>query len=93
MLPLGQTADVYVPPQPRKKGKAGQDEAQREGPPATLELIPDARHSCLDELVRTYSDRLRIAVDSETCFVTITGSHARVGLIHSQDTSILIPRF
>ncbi|KAL5535246.1 hypothetical protein ACEPAF_3340 [Sanghuangporus sanghuang] len=80
LLPLGQTADIYIPPQPRvsKKGKNGQDDVQKDGSTTgALDLIPNASHFPLHELVRIYGDRLRIALDSETCFEAVTGSHAR----------------
>ncbi|KAL5495552.1 hypothetical protein ACEPAI_1015 [Sanghuangporus weigelae] len=80
LFPLGQTADIYIPPQPRvsKQGKNRQDDVQTDGSIAgALDLIPNASHFPLHELVRIYGDRLRIALDSETCFEAVTGSHAR----------------
>ncbi|KAL5534526.1 hypothetical protein ACEPAG_989 [Sanghuangporus baumii] len=80
LLPLGETADIYIPPQPRvsKKGKNGQDDVQKDGSTTgALDLIPNASHFPLHELVRIYGDRLRITLDSETCFEAVTGSHAR----------------
>ena len=83
VLPEGQSAQVYVPPQPRvsKKGKNAQDDDSQKGSPTapdTLDLIPGATYCPLSDLIQQYGKRLRIAVDSETCFVAITGSHARV---------------
>ncbi|KAH8120510.1 hypothetical protein DFH11DRAFT_1685786 [Phellopilus nigrolimitatus] len=80
MVPLGQSSEVYIPPQPRagKKSKAAQDNGQQNSLTAVrLELIPESSASSLDELFRMYGERLRIAVDPETCFVAITGSHAK----------------
>ena len=72
LVPLGQHVDVYIPPSARKK-EDGQEEEH-----AGLEEIPDASKVGLARLVEEHGDRLRIAVDSERCFVAITGSHVRV---------------
>ncbi|EJD04259.1 uncharacterized protein FOMMEDRAFT_106841 [Fomitiporia mediterranea MF3/22] len=80
IVPDDQNVEVKIPPQPRvsKKGKSTQNDAQTEGlPAASLETIPGANMRSLDELVREYGERLRIAVDPEMCFVAVTGSHAR----------------
>ena len=73
LLPDGQHTDVYVPPQPRKKD----GEARGSGALRGLEDIPDAS-SVEPHHSGAYGGRLRIAVDSDRCFVAITGSHTRV---------------
>lgn len=73
--------EVYIAPQPstKRKGK-GQTEGEEDGQPVSLQVIPDAAIKPLEELVRQYGNTLRIAVDPETSFVAISGSHARVGV-------------
>ena len=44
----------------------------------TLQLIEDAATCSLDQLIEHYGAGLRVAVDPETSFRAITGSHARV---------------
>ncbi|CAL1696293.1 unnamed protein product [Somion occarium] len=70
--------EVYIAPQPstKRKGK-GQTEGEEDGQPVSLQVIPDAAIKPLEELVRQYGNTLRIAVDPETSFVAISGSHAR----------------
>lgn len=80
VLPDGQNAEVYIPPQPRasKKSKNNDDTQNEELAAVKLELISDANYRTLEELLQMYGGRLRIAVDPEACFVAITGSHAKV---------------
>ena len=83
-IPEGQNSEVFIPAQPRvkKKGKDIQDEIRQEPTIATkLNVIPNAKTLSLSDLEKTYDQRLRIAVDPETCFVAITGSHSRVPTI------------
>jgi oxalate---CoA ligase len=46
--------------------------------PGRLQPIPEAATSSLETLVGKYGDKLRVAVDPETCFRAITGTHIRV---------------
>lgn len=70
---------MYVPEQPRALKKRG--DAARKGDNgrllSQLEYVADAI-SPLNELIEKYGDRLRVAVDSETCMVALSGSHTRV---------------
>ncbi len=68
---------LYFPPQPRKKGHKSDGDEEAE-PVAQLERIEDGRKRSLVDIVNDYGDAVRIAVDPDTCFVVITGSHARV---------------
>lgn len=76
-MPIGQHADVYIPPQPRKKDGDSQGPSQT-SESRVLEEIPNAASIGLGQLTETHGDRLRLAIDSERCFVAITGSHIRV---------------
>lgn len=75
-----QAQSALFPPQPRKKGRKSKDdqEAPQVESVAKLGVIEDARTRSLDDVVNDFGDAVRIAVDPETCFVFITGSHARV---------------
>jgi oxalate---CoA ligase len=78
-IPPGVTTEVYVAPQPsaNRKGKAkGEEHVTDEA--YALQIIPDAKHRPLHSLKADYGDALRIAVDPETSFAAITGSHIRV---------------
>ena len=46
--------------------------------PLAAELV---RETGLEQLILEYGDKLRIAVDHETCLVAITGSHVRVCIL------------
>ncbi|KAH9081835.1 hypothetical protein EDB83DRAFT_2310160 [Lactarius deliciosus] len=75
-VPDGTTTEVHIAPQQsqKRKAKSGVDDT----PPVTsLALLPDARSTTLDELQLKYGDTLRVAVDAETSFAAITGSHNR----------------
>ncbi|KAH7915130.1 hypothetical protein BJ138DRAFT_998508 [Hygrophoropsis aurantiaca] len=76
--PVGISSEVYIAPQTsaRRKAAAKGEEHIEEAPP-TLNLVPDARDKSLEALRAEYGDGLRIAVDPETSFVAITGSHIR----------------
>ncbi|OSD05907.1 hypothetical protein PYCCODRAFT_1383895 [Trametes coccinea BRFM310] len=81
-VPPGASAEVYIAPQASaiRKGKAKASGGDAEGEAATasaLELIPDATIRSLEDLKNEYGDRLRIAVDPETTFHALTGSHIR----------------
>lgn len=72
-------SEVYIAPQTSAKRKAAaKGEEVTEGIPPSLEFVEDARHRHLEDLQREYGDDLRIAVDPETSFAAITGSHIRV---------------
>ena len=76
-VPDGTTTEVHIAPQQsqKRKAKSSVDDA----PPVTLlALLSDARTATLDELQPKYGDTLRVAVDAETSFAAITGSHNRV---------------
>ncbi|KAG9314611.1 hypothetical protein JVU11DRAFT_5415 [Chiua virens] len=77
-LPPGLVSEVYIAPQTSAKRKAAaKGEELVEAAPPSLRLVEDARHRHLDDLKREYGDNLRIAVDPETSFAAITGSHIR----------------
>ena len=77
-LPPGDTAEVYIPKQPRAGKKQEIGKAQGDPSPACqLERISDP-HLPLCELVAKYGDRLRVATDSVTCLFALTNSHTRV---------------
>jgi hypothetical protein len=81
VLPEGEHTEVYVPPQvgiQRKARKKGEDVIGE--PVAALTVIPDAATRSLEDLKKEYGDNLRIAVDPETSFAAITGSHIRVSI-------------
>ena len=81
-VPDGATTEVYVAPQQsqKKKSKEKEDEGCDTSSPsvASLTLLPDARLKPLDDLQLQYGDTLRVAVNAETSFAAITGSHIRV---------------
>lgn len=78
-LPPGLLSEVYIAPQTSARRKAAaKGEEFTDGAPPSLELVDDARHRHLEDLKREYGDNLRIAVDPETSFAAITGSHIRV---------------
>ncbi|KAH9050483.1 hypothetical protein EDB84DRAFT_1449184 [Lactarius hengduanensis] len=75
-VPDGTTTEVHIAPQQSQKRKA--KSSVDDTPPVTsLALLPDARSTTLDELQLKYGDTLRVAVDAETSFAAITGSHNR----------------
>lgn len=49
-----------------------------------LQPIPEATTCSLETLVYKYGQSLRVAVDPETCFRAITGTHIRVCLLRSK---------
>lgn len=73
-----QGTDVYIAPQPSSKRKAKANDDETADAVVTLEVIPDAASRSLEELIQQYGDTLRMAVDQETSFVALTGSHNRV---------------
>lgn len=85
-LPPGSSTDVYIAPQASaiKKAKAkGEDTAAAEEAVAArgLDIVDDAAIRPLEDLREQHGDALRVAVDPETTFAALTGSHLRVGWI------------
>jgi hypothetical protein len=81
-VPDGTATEVFIPPpqsQKKKKSKEKDEGANTSSPVASLTLLPDARSTTLDDLQLQYGETLRVAVDAETSFAAITGSHIRVG--------------
>ncbi|KAI8995421.1 hypothetical protein BD414DRAFT_410090 [Trametes punicea] len=80
-VPEGTSAEVCIAPQASasKKAKAKGEEAVEDevAPASALQVIPDANIRPLNDLKNEYGDRLRIAVDPETTFAALTGSHTR----------------
>ncbi|KAF9243844.1 hypothetical protein BU15DRAFT_86274 [Melanogaster broomeanus] len=77
-VPPGVTSEVYIAPQASAKRKAAAkgNEFAEEAHPSLL-FVEDAHKRSLEDLKRQYGDDLRIAVDPETSFAAITGSHIR----------------
>jgi oxalate---CoA ligase len=84
IVPEGAATEVYIAPQTsaKRKAKAKGEECIEEVPPV-LDLVPNAKFRPLDDLKGEYGDSLRIAVDPDTSFAAITGSHIRVRFNHS----------
>ena len=78
------SAEVYIAPQAsavrkaKARGEEGEDPAALTPAATGLEIVDDATVRSLEDLRAQYGDRLRIAVDPETTFVALTGSHIRV---------------
>lgn len=83
-LPEGVHSEVYIAPQlsTKRKGK-GKDAEETDAASgvASLVVIPDSALRPLEDLKVEFGDNLRIAVDPETSFRAITGSHIRVTYI------------
>ncbi|KAI0047812.1 hypothetical protein FA95DRAFT_1558689 [Auriscalpium vulgare] len=79
LIPPGITTEVYIAPQTSKKRKAKAEagEADNSAHVSELLIVADAHIHTLEELRTRYGDELRIAVDPETAFAAITGSHTR----------------
>ncbi|KAI0786110.1 hypothetical protein C8Q75DRAFT_304194 [Abortiporus biennis] len=77
VAPEGAHNEVYVAPQPSSKRKGKLPEDAPDPALSTLSAIPDAATKSLVDLQQEYGDKLRIAVDPETTFVALTGSHIR----------------
>lgn len=86
-VPDGTTTEVYVAPQQSQKKKSKEKEKEKEKDQAdtlsSLTLRPDARSRTLEDLQLQYGEALRIAVDAETSFAAIIGSHIRVRFLSS----------
>lgn len=77
-IPAGVSSEVYVAPQTSAKRKAAaKGEVLVEEAPPSLTLVKNARDRSLEDLKAEYGEDLRIAVDPETSFAAITGSHIR----------------
>ncbi|KAI0762701.1 hypothetical protein C8Q74DRAFT_1371700 [Fomes fomentarius] len=87
-IPPGGSTEVYIAPQAsavrkaKAKAKAnanakGEEAVEEPEPRTGLNSVPDAAIRPLEDLKRQYGDQLRIAVDLETTFVALTGSHIR----------------
>jgi hypothetical protein len=83
IVPDGAATEVYIAPQQSQKKKAKEkDEGGGDASSSvasSLMLLPDAGSKTLDQLRLQYGEALRVAVDAETSFAAITGSHIRVG--------------
>ena len=79
VVPEGAGTDVYIAPQNSAKRKAkAKGEEIAEAAPVVLQVVQHAAVRPLDELQREYGETLRIAVDPDTIFKALTGSHIRV---------------
>ncbi|PCH33343.1 hypothetical protein WOLCODRAFT_159996 [Wolfiporia cocos MD-104 SS10] len=78
-VPPNAANEVYIAPQAsaRRKAKEKGEDVAETLPSTAFEIIPDAELRPLEELWREYGDSLRIAIDPETTFTAITGSHIR----------------
>ncbi|KIK99780.1 hypothetical protein PAXRUDRAFT_445053 [Paxillus rubicundulus Ve08.2h10] len=77
-VPPGVTSKVHIAPQTSAQRKAvAKGNAIAEEALPSLLLVENARKRSLEDLKRQYGDDLRIAVDPETSFAAITGSHIR----------------
>ncbi|KAG2345257.1 hypothetical protein BDR05DRAFT_1058382 [Suillus weaverae] len=77
-VPAGVSSEVHVAPQTSAKRKAAaKGEVLAEEAPPSLTLVENARDRSLEDLKAQYGEDLRIAVDPETSFAAITGSHIR----------------
>jgi hypothetical protein len=78
-IPPGAATEVFVATQTSAKRKAeakGEEIVQERV--STLDIVADAKFRSLDDLKAQHGDGLRIAVDPDTSFAAITGSHLRV---------------
>lgn len=79
IVPAGTSSEVYIAPQTSAKRKAAaKGEVHVEEAPPSLTLVENARERSLEDLKAEYGEDIRIAVDPETSFAAITGSHIRV---------------
>jgi oxalate---CoA ligase len=80
-VPDGATTEVYIAPQQSQKRKSKgkeKDQDQRNDTLSSLALLDDARSRTLEDLQLQHGEALRVAVDAETSFAAIIGSHIRV---------------
>lgn len=79
--PTGVNSEVWIAPQTSAKRKASaKGESLVETRPAQLETITDAKSRSLEDLIKEYGDDLRIAVDPDSIYAAVTGSHIRVSV-------------
>lgn len=84
VVPEGARTEVYIAPQNSAKRKAkAKGEQIIDAAPVALQIISNATMQSLDELNRDYGENLRIAVDPDTIFTALTGSHIRVCCFHN----------
>lgn len=77
--PPGITAEVWIAPQTSAKRKAtAKGQVLVPTTPPQLDIIPDAKSRSLEDLIHEYGDDLRLAVDTDSIYASITGSHIRV---------------
>lgn len=79
LVPPGLTSEVWIAPQTSAKRKAkilGLENIETS--PSKLDPINDPKFTPLDLLRQAYGERLRIAVEPESIFSAITGTHIRV---------------
>ncbi|KAG2160090.1 uncharacterized protein EDB93DRAFT_1324544 [Suillus bovinus] len=77
-VPPGVSSEVHVAPQTSARRKAAaKGEVLVEEAPPSLTIVENARDRSLEDLKAEYGENLRIAVDPETSFAAITGSHIR----------------
>ena len=84
-VPDEATTEVYIAPQQsqkrKSKGKGKEKEKEKDQPGdmlSSLTLLSDARSKTLEDLQLQHGEALRVAVDAETSFAAIIGSHIRV---------------
>ncbi|KAI0320447.1 hypothetical protein OF83DRAFT_1213502 [Amylostereum chailletii] len=74
-VPLNSSTEVYVAPQASRKRE--KEDADEPSIPGKLEIIPESKTRTWIDLWQHHGDTLRIAVDPETTFAALTGSHIR----------------
>jgi hypothetical protein len=82
-VPDGATTEleVYIAPQQSQKRKSkGKEKVQDQcgDTLSSLALLPDVSSRTFEDLQLQYGETLRVAVDAETSFAAIIGSHIRV---------------
>jgi transcription factor C subunit 3 len=77
-VPAGITSEVWVAPQVSAKRKAtAKGEEFVPVTPFHLDIVPDAKSRQLSDLISEYGDQLRIALDPDSIYAAITGTHLR----------------
>ena len=69
---------MALPPRGNKKDSGKARETADADKVSSLEPVEDGKSQALEQLKRTYGERLRIAVDSEVSRATLAGPHAKV---------------
>ncbi|KAF8506874.1 hypothetical protein F5888DRAFT_45373 [Russula emetica] len=72
-------SEVYIAPQQsqKRKSKGKEKDQDQRGDTLSSLTLPDARSRTLEDLRLQYGEALRVAVDAETSFAAIIGSHIR----------------